>query len=89
MNRNEFTSEDIRFTSKADVIYAIVMKWPADGTVKIKSLGSNERYLKTTIKNVEILGHGVKPQFELRKTLELCADIVADDKPVVIKITIE
>lgn len=89
MQRKVFTSEDIRFTSKADIIYAIVMKWPNDGVVKIKSLGDDCRYLKSTIVNVEILGHKIKPQYELRKHLELSADIEADDKPVVIKINIE
>ena len=87
--RQEFTSEDIRFTSKADNIYTIVMKWPSDGLVRIKSLGSDDRYLKSTIKNIEILGHNVNPLFELRDTLEVYANIKADDKPVVLKINID
>lgn len=87
--RKEFTSEDIRFTSRADYIYATVMKWPEDGVVRIKSLGADNRYLKSTIRSVEILGHEINPLFEIRDALEIYADIQADDKPVVLKIHIE
>ena len=86
--REAFTSEDIRFTSKADVVYAIVMKWPENGMVKIKSM-ANIKYLRTAIRDIEILGQNVKPFFEFRDSLEVSAGIEADDKPVVLKIYIE
>ncbi|HTX65112.1 MAG TPA: alpha-L-fucosidase [Opitutaceae bacterium] len=34
-----FTGADIRFTTKGDTLYAIIMAWPADHAVSIKSLG--------------------------------------------------
>lgn len=88
-NRDEFTSEDIRFTAKADKIYATILKWPENGVVKIKSLGNHNKYLKSTIRNVSILGHHVDPLFELRDSLEVRADIKAADTPVVLKISID
>lgn len=33
-----FTAEDIRFTAKGELLYAIVMGWPKDGKITIKSL---------------------------------------------------
>jgi len=33
-----YTSRDIRFTTKGNVLYAIVLGWPADGKVTIQSL---------------------------------------------------
>lgn len=70
------------------MVYAIVMKWPENGMVKIKSMASI-KYLRTAIRDIEILGQKVKPFFEFRDTLEVSADIETDDKPVVLKIYIE
>ena len=33
-----YTSRDIRFTKKGDVLYAIALRWPADGKFTIASL---------------------------------------------------
>eukprot|EP01030_Chromulinospumella_sphaerica_P022412 gene22412-22389_t len=43
-NQNEeharpWTSEDIRFTTRAGTLYAIALDWPADGKLAIRSLG--------------------------------------------------
>lgn len=46
------TAEDIRFTTKAGIIYAIVMGWPETGSVLIKSLQSND----AKIRKIELLG---------------------------------
>ncbi|MFI3213148.1 MAG: alpha-L-fucosidase [Eubacteriales bacterium] len=88
-NRAEFTSKDIRYTAKADAIYAIVMKWPEDGIVNLKEVGTGDgSKLKAPIKKVSILGHDVDPLFEIRSMLEINAKIEADQYPVVIKIEI-
>ena len=52
------TSKDIRFTQKGDVIYAIVMSWPEDAKVLIKSLASGSPYYRNEISGVELLGGG-------------------------------
>ncbi len=38
-NRSPFTHEDIRFTTRGDVLYALVLAEPPDGSVAIRSLG--------------------------------------------------
>jgi alpha-L-fucosidase len=37
--RSQFTSEDIRFTTRGSTLYAHVLSWPEDGRVWIRSLG--------------------------------------------------
>ena len=37
-----FTARDVRFTKKGDFVYAIVLGWPANGEVVIRSLGTTE-----------------------------------------------
>jgi alpha-L-fucosidase len=49
--RKAFTPEDIRFTTKDDVLYAIVLAWP-DKSLTIKSLANEP------VKRVNLLGHG-------------------------------
>lgn len=54
------TAEDIRFTTKAGIIYAIVMGWPETGNVLIKNLKKD----KHPIKKITLLGTNDKPAFE-------------------------
>jgi alpha-L-fucosidase len=35
-----YTAEDMRFTTKADALYAFVLEWPTDKTVLVKSLAT-------------------------------------------------
>ncbi|MGV3705623.1 MAG: alpha-L-fucosidase [Arcticibacter sp.] len=58
-----FSSSDVRFTTKGNVLYAIVLGWPEDNRVKIRSLkrGSNE--VKRTISGVSMLGRDEKLSF--------------------------
>ncbi len=48
-------AQDVRFTTKGDVLYAIVMGWPKDG-FKIKSLGTAAKLLDKSIGDVQLLG---------------------------------
>lgn len=86
-----FTSEDIRFTSKGNHIYAIVLHWPEDGEIHIKSLGNDMKLLKSSICDVELLGTDLHPRFFRNETLDIsCGRIIEPgDMPVVLKITIE
>ena len=36
--RKDFTSQDIRFTTKGDTLYAIALNWPKDGKLNVRSL---------------------------------------------------
>lgn len=56
-NNKEFTGHDIRFTQKDNKLYAILMAWPGDNTVNIKSLSKKSEYSKgIDIKNIKLLG---------------------------------
>ncbi|MDP8246448.1 MAG: alpha-L-fucosidase [Candidatus Hinthialibacter antarcticus] len=62
-NKNKpFTSEDIRFTQRDDVLYAIALEWPEDGTLKIKSLKKNNT-LSGEIKSIKMIGSNERLQW--------------------------
>ncbi len=86
-----FTPEDIRFTCRGNHLYAIVLKWPEDGNIHIRSLGSDMKYLKSSILDVEVLGTDLHPNFERFGTLDIrCGNqIDPGGMPVVLKITVE
>jgi len=52
-----YTSEDIRFTAKGDILYAFVMAWPEGGQVTIKSLARGSQHYPREIAKVEMLGN--------------------------------
>jgi alpha-L-fucosidase len=51
-----YTSQDVRFTTKGQALYAIVMGWP-EKTVTIRSLGTNSPHLGGRVREVTLLGH--------------------------------
>ncbi|MGO9114355.1 MAG: alpha-L-fucosidase [Thermoguttaceae bacterium] len=51
-----YTTEDIRFTSKGDLLYAFVMAWPADGRATIKTLTQGSKQYPKEVARVELLG---------------------------------
>jgi alpha-L-fucosidase len=55
-----YTSEDIRFTSKGDVLYAIALGWPENGRITIKSLAKGSQYGDRNIRNIQLLGSDSK-----------------------------
>ncbi|MCS7219959.1 MAG: alpha-L-fucosidase [Anaerolineae bacterium] len=57
--RSPFTSEDIRFTMKGDVLYAIALAWPENGQMIIRSLGERRGLWEQRIARVELLGNPV------------------------------
>ncbi|MBP1614413.1 MAG: Alpha-L-fucosidase [Bacteroidetes bacterium] len=62
----KFNSQDFRFTvGKNGALYAFCMIVPTPGTqLKIKSLGTDAKYLGKTIKTVKLLGHDGKVQWK-------------------------
>lgn len=58
-----FTAADIRFTTKNNTIYAIVLGWPEDGKILIKSMKNGGEYLKQKLNSVELVGTGEKLSF--------------------------
>ena len=54
--KNKYTAKDIRFTEKNGTLYAIVMEWPKDGKIVIKSLAAGSPNYEKEIKKVQLLG---------------------------------
>jgi alpha-L-fucosidase len=54
--RAEFTGRDVRFTTKGETLYAIVMGQPETGEVLIESLRADQNYYPDAIRRVELLG---------------------------------
>jgi alpha-L-fucosidase len=57
--KTPYTPQDIRFTAKGDVLYAIVLAWPENGKVNIKSLATGSQLIRREIKRVTLLGSDV------------------------------
>jgi alpha-L-fucosidase len=54
--RAAFTSADLRFTARGDVLYAALLAWPEKGEAVIESLGTNLRLYTGEVERVELLG---------------------------------
>jgi alpha-L-fucosidase len=60
------TAEDIRFTTKGDVLYAIILNWPASGKSTIKSLAADSPHYPREIQSVSMLGSSDNIAFDRR-----------------------
>lgn len=74
-----YTSADIRFTKKGDILYAHVLVWPENNTVTIKSLAAGSALYPDKIKKVELMGAG-KTNFR-RSTDGLVVSLPKNKKP--------
>lgn len=54
--KTKFTSMDVRFTVKGEILYATIMGWPENGKAIIRSLASGDKNLHKQIQKVEWLG---------------------------------
>lgn len=54
--RQEFSAQDIRFTTNAERLYAIALNWPDDGRIVIKTLRKGSELYPGAIKSVVMLG---------------------------------
>ncbi|MBN2684647.1 MAG: hypothetical protein JXR40_05165, partial [Pontiellaceae bacterium] len=61
-----FTNQDVRYTVSKDgrTLYAIVMGWP-QGSMTLKSLGTDAGLLKQKVLKVRLLGSGASISWEL------------------------
>ncbi len=90
----QFTCEDIRFTAKKDSIYAVVLNWPESGKVSITSLAEKDAsklpLFHGIIKNVSVLGYENKVEWtRTEEALEINANGITTDMPVVIKVEVD
>lgn len=51
-----YSSQDIRFTSKGNTLYAIALAWPENGQLTIKSLAQGSPYGNISVKTIQLLG---------------------------------
>ena len=61
--RDSFTSEDVRFITKNGILYAIVLKFPENRIVNIKSLGKGSEYSPERVNSIKLLGDNGKIQW--------------------------
>jgi alpha-L-fucosidase len=52
----QYTAEDFRFTTKGATLYAIGMKWPANGEAVVRSLAAGSLGPEKEIRNVALVG---------------------------------
>ncbi|KQV92847.1 alpha-L-fucosidase [Pelomonas sp. Root1237] len=52
----DFTTQDIRFTTKAGALYAIGLAWPTDGVMRIAALAQDSTLAPGVIERVEAVG---------------------------------
>jgi alpha-L-fucosidase len=74
-----WTPQDIRFTTKGDTLYAIVMAWPEDRKVTVKSLAADSPLAPREIKGVSLLGSAAPVQW--KRTAEGLAVELPAQKP--------
>ena len=61
--RQSFTAEDIRFTARGSVLYAIVLAWP-EKELTVRSLGAQQKLYQGEIAGVTLLGSAAPPQWQ-------------------------
>lgn len=87
-----FTSQDIRFTTKGNYLYATVLKWPGDGKVTIASLAEQDAthlpVFHGIIRSVDILGQRGASWSRDKDGLHIRGEAADTDMPVVIRISI-
>jgi alpha-L-fucosidase len=55
-DQQEFTAEDIRFTTHSGALYAIALGWPKSGELRVHSLWKGNPYLNGPVCGVKLLG---------------------------------
>ncbi len=76
-----FTSQDIRFTTRGDTLYATFLAWPENGSVIITSLAEQTGLYPSSITHVELLGSD-RPLSWARDAAGLRVELPVDmDKP--------
>jgi alpha-L-fucosidase len=65
-DRQEYTAEDIRYTTHDGALYAIALGWPAGGELRLHSLYRGNPYLSSEVCSVRLLGSST----DLSSTLE-------------------
>ena len=73
----DFTSQDIRFTTRGETLYATFLAWPENGSVVITSLAEKTGLYPASITHVELLG-SEKPLSWVRDAAGLRVELPVD-----------
>lgn len=90
----QWTGEDIRFTSRQDLVgrtflYATALGAPSDGQLRIRALGSGSGLLHDPVTDVTLLGRGSVKWTQQADALRVSVGDLDDDDPVTVRITLE
>jgi alpha-L-fucosidase len=66
-DKQEFTAEDIRYTTRDGKLYAIALGWPAAGKLLIHTLYKGNPYLAGAVCEVSLLGSSEELQWQQRE----------------------
>ena len=55
--RKPFTAEDVRFTTRADTLYATALAWPESRRIVVRSLARPGGREDSAVARVDLLGH--------------------------------
>jgi len=81
-DRQEFTAQDIRFTTHNGALYAIALGWPASGDLRIRSLARGLPYLQGPVCQITLLGSTGKIPFrQLGDGLHISLPAQPPDEP--------
>lgn len=56
--KNNYSSDDVRFAQRNDTLFATIMRWPSGTKYTIESLGYTSNYYSGKVKDVKLLGYG-------------------------------
>ena len=78
----EFTPEDIRFTTSKGALYAIALGWPTHGELRVQSLWRGTPYLPGPVCSVQLLGQkGMLTAVQRDDGLHILLPSSAPDEP--------
>jgi alpha-L-fucosidase len=64
-SRNEYTSSDVRYTTRGETLYAIVMAPPANGRVALRSLAPSAGLFGGSVSSVRLVGRNSEVSWSL------------------------
>jgi alpha-L-fucosidase len=63
--RDAFTAQDIRYTSRGDIIYALLLAKPGAGPRRLHALATGADGLGSGVRQVSLLGHDIELEWKL------------------------
>jgi len=64
-NKAPFTAQDVRFTTKGNTLYAIILGWPENDRISIRALARGRRLWFGSIEEVTLIGADAEPTWTL------------------------